>query len=205
MKTKTIVSAFVAFTVCSGNVFSESLWKTKSNATEKSMYSDRRAASVGDILTVVISESTTMNKQRQNAQSSNTTASFGLGTFKIPFLGIGGATQTPEFDYGSQDSFSGDGSIADSSSINSNLAVMVVDRLPNGNLVIEGAKQVDMSGEIQYAIVRGIIRGDDITTSNTVDSSLIANAQVQFMSKGELEKNQTKGLIPKLLDPLNIW
>lgn len=204
MKTIRIVSLVIAVAVLCGSSFGASLWKSKAN-TGKSMFADRRASNVGDILTVVISESTTMNKQNSNTNSNNTSQGFSFDIFSIPLLGIGSGSQLPKIEYQSDESFSGDGSLADSSSINSNLAVMVVDRLPNGNLIIEGSKKVDMSGEIQYAIVRGIIRGDDISMSNTVDSSLIANAQVKFMSQGELAKNQKKGFIPRLLDPLNLW
>ncbi|MCH6255853.1 flagellar basal body L-ring protein FlgH [Puniceicoccaceae bacterium K14] len=196
----TVVLALAALS----SAYATSLWKSKANS-EKSMFADRRASNVGDILMVVISESTSMAKQRQNASSNNNNKQLGFDGFSIPFLGIGSGSQLPNVEYVTTDSFSGDGSLSDTSSIDSNLAVMVVDKLPNGNLIIEGAKKVDMGGEVQYAIVRGIVRGDDITMSNTVDSSYIANAQVTFMSKGEIEKNQKKGLIPRLLDPLNLW
>ncbi len=185
----------------------ESLWNTSTN-NEMSMFADRKATQVGDILTVVVSESTTLNKNVNKATGTTTSIKYDISSLLFPSTttGLGKHNGSlPNITMQPNDSFSGSGSINDSSSVSSSLTVIVVDVLPNGNLVIEGAKQVDMEGEVQYAIVRGIIRRDDVLADNTVDSARIASAQVQFMSKGELSKAQKKGWLNKFWDTVNVF
>jgi len=71
--------------------------------------------------------------------------------------------------------------------------VTVVDVLPNGNLVIEGAKIIRAGKDSQYAYMRGIVRPVDVTRENTVLSTQIADAQVEFIPEGELTEAQKKG------------
>lgn len=186
--------------------FGESLWHSEKN-NEVAMFSDRKATQLGDILTVVVSESTSMNKNVSKNSSSSAQLNYGISSLFFPGSGLGkhngslpSATMNP-----TTDTFTGSGNVSDSSSVSASLTVLVVDTLPNGNLVIEGAKQIDMGGEIQYAIVRGIIRKDDVTAANTVDSTRVASAQVQFMSKGDLAKARKKGWISKFWDTVNIF
>jgi flagellar L-ring protein precursor FlgH len=81
--------------------------------------------------------------------------------------------------------------------------VTVVDVLPNGNLVIEGSRFVSYSGEKQYATLRGIVRLDDITNTNTVASSSIADARVEFLSEGTISASQRKGWLSRVIDTVN--
>lgn len=183
----------------------ESLWNAETN-NELSMFADRTAAKVGDILTVVVSENTTMNKNVNKATGSNTVMDYGIANLIFSGSGLGKHNGTfPGVSINPNDSFSGNGSISDSSSVSSSLTVLVVDTLPNGNLVIEGAKQVDMEGEIQYAIVRGVVRRDDVLANNTIDSTRIASAQVKFLSKGDLKEARKKGWLNKFWDKVNIF
>ena len=146
-----------------------------------------------------------MNKNVNKNTGSNTVMNYGITSLLYPGIGKHNGAMPSVAIGPNTDSFTGSGSVSDSSSVNSSLTVLVVDTLPNGNLVIEGAKQVDMGGEIQYAIVRGIIRCDDVMANNTVDSTRIASAQVQFMSKGDLSKAQKKGWINKFWDTVNVF
>jgi flagellar L-ring protein precursor FlgH len=87
-------------------------------------------------------------------------------------------------------------------SLTARAAVLVTDVLPNGNLVIEGARQVTFSGETQYVVLRGIVRPDDVVTGNTVLSSNIADARVEFLSEGNLTDAQKRGWLSKLYEKL---
>ena len=83
--------------------------------------------------------------------------------------------------------------------------MLVIDRLPNGNLIIEGARELSVSGETQYVIIRGIVRRDDIDKDNTIISSKIASAHVEFLEKGAIASAQKQGWIAQLLNVANIW
>jgi flagellar L-ring protein precursor FlgH len=74
--------------------------------------------------------------------------------------------------------------------------------LPNGNLVIEGARVVAFSGETQYVVLHGLVRADDVASDNTVQSSNIANARVEFINEGTLTDAQKRGWFLKLYEKL---
>jgi flagellar L-ring protein precursor FlgH len=82
------------------------------------------------------------------------------------------------------------------------VAVTVVDVLPNGNLVVEGAKIIRAGQESQYAYMRGIVRPIDIASDNTILSTKIADAQVEFIPEGELTEAQKKGWLVRMWDKI---
>lgn len=80
--------------------------------------------------------------------------------------------------------------------------MLVADVLPNGNLVIEGVRRVSFSGETQHVVLRGVIRPADVSTSNTILSTNIADARLEFLSEGELSSAQKRGWLSKLYEAL---
>ena len=78
----------------------------------------------------------------------------------------------------------------------------VVDVLPNGNMVVEGQLRTAFSGEKQDAVVRGTVRPDDVMANNTLYSYNIADATIQFISKGTITDAQRKGWLTKVWDKL---
>ena len=74
--------------------------------------------------------------------------------------------------------------------------------LPNGNLVIEGVRVVSFSGETQYVVLRGIVRRDDIARDNSVVSTNIADARVEFHSEGSLTDAQKRGWLARIYERL---
>lgn len=183
----------------------ESLWPTDGRTTERSMFADRKAAGTGDILTVVVQESadatSTQNKSMDRKseladaiqQFLFSAAVSKFGTFK---------GELPSSQATGKSTFSGGGSVANSQSLNSRAAVLVTDRLPNGNLVIEGVRMVTFSGETQYVVLHGLVRPDDISSANTVASTNIAEARVEFVSEGSLTDAQKRGWLAKVYEKL---
>lgn len=98
--------------------------------------------------------------------------------------------------------YSGGGQVNNSQSLIARAAVLVTDVLPNGNLVIEGARQVTFSGETQYVVLHGLVRPDDVSSGNTVLSSNVADARVEFLSEGQLTDAQKRGWLSKLYEKL---
>ena len=82
------------------------------------------------------------------------------------------------------------------------IAVLVTDALPNGNLVIQGMRVVTFSGETQYVVLNGLVRRDDIAPDNTIASSNIADARLEFYTEGQLTDAQKRGWFTKLYEKL---
>ncbi len=183
---------------------SGSLWPAAGQPA-RSLVADRKAAVAGDILTIVIAESavaqSTQNKQSNRESSIEdaverflfSAATSGLGTHngELPSTSILGKS-----------GYSGGGAVNNSQSLSSRAAVLVSDVLPNGNLVIEGVRVVTFSGETQYVVLHGLVRRDDIARDNTVLSTNIAEARVEFHSEGSLTEAQKRGWLAKVYEKL---
>lgn len=180
----------------------DSLWTSPTNS-EKSMYADRKASRKGDILTVVIAESVAQSSSQSKKSGKSSSVDASVTSFLFPSSGLGKHKgELPVTGLSAKNDFSGSGQISNTQSLTGRAAVLVSDVLPNGNLVIEGARVITFSGETQYVVLHGIVRDDDVTSSNTVDSTNIADVRVEFISEGELTDAQKRGWLTKLVDKL---
>jgi len=181
----------------------DSLWH---DDTSRPMFADKRAVNVGDILTIMVQENSSANKnnatttERQSSLSAAIT-SFFYSPASSGLLTKGG--QLPALAYNSDAKHAGNGVINDSESIVAEVAVRVVDVLPNGNLVIEGKRDTSFSGEHQTIILRGVVRSDDVASNNTVLSYNVADATIQIIGKGTVSDTQNKGWFTRLWDKIN--
>jgi flagellar L-ring protein precursor FlgH len=171
----------------------QSLWKETASV---SMVSDRRAHAVGDILTILVQESNTASKDNstKTGKSSGLDASISSFLFSPSASGLltkGG--QLPAIKLSGKHDFDGGGKINNSEKITARIAVRVADVLPNGNMVIEGTRQTAFAGEIQDAVLRGVVRGEDILANNTVYSYNVADATIKYVSEGTVSNSQKKG------------
>jgi flagellar L-ring protein precursor FlgH len=114
------------------------------------------------------------------------------GNASIPVGGSNNIT-IPTLDLASSGEWNAGGRTANKLTVSNRTAVTVVDVLPNGNLVVEGAKIIRTGVEDQYAYMRGVVRPVDIEADNTILSTKIADAQVEFIPAGELTEAQKKG------------
>ena len=184
--------------------FAGSLWPATSQR-ERSMFADRKAAATGDIVTIVVDESanaqSSQSKKSQRESSLNdsvqqfifSAAASGLGTKR---------GELPASQNSGKSSYSGGGEINNSQSLTARAAVLVTDVLPNGNLVIEGVRLVTFSGETQYVVLHGLVRPEDVASDNTIASTNIAEARVEFHSEGSLTDAQKRGWFGKLYEKL---
>ena len=167
------------------------------------MYADRKAARVGDIVTVVVSETAATQSSQTKKTNKDGSIDAGVTSFLFPGSGMGmhkGAL--PSTSLTGSSTFSGGGQVANSQSLTARAAVLVADVLPNGNLAVEGVRVVTFSGETQYIVLHGIIRPEDITNANTVASTNIANVRIEFITEGSLTDAQKKSWLLKLYDKL---
>jgi flagellar L-ring protein FlgH len=158
---------------------------------------DHVAANVGDILTIVVDESSsatlTANTKATKADSSTIPL---LGALNIPLIGkYLNAAQS-----GANSSVVGTGSTDRAGKFTAKIAVTVKEVLPNGNLVIEGERAVNVNKDLQIYKLSGIIRRADVRIDNTVLSENVASAKITTDGKGLIGDRQRKGILTRLLD-----
>jgi len=190
----------LAFTVGATPARADSLW-TGGTQPARSMFSDRKAAAKGDILTILVAESAVAQSSQKKASSRDSSLQDALSRFIYPALGAHKG-ELPALSASGKSSYSGGGDVSNSQSLSARAAVLVTDVLPNGNLVIEGVRVVTFSGETQYVVLRGVVRADDIARDNSVVSTNIADARVEFYAEGALTEAQKRGWLAKTYEKL---
>ena len=150
--------------------------------------SDRRAKKVGDILSVTLSETFSSNKAVTNSSGKTDTIGAEVGPTGIlrNFAGLGGSASKTN-------SFSGSMATNQSNSLSGTLSATVVRVFPNGNLEIKGQKKLRITEGTEYIRLSGIIRPQDISTTNSVSSAKIAEAQIEYVGAGILDSATKPG------------
>jgi flagellar L-ring protein precursor FlgH len=164
-----------------------SLWRSGARA----FFKDQRAARVGDILTVLI----TIN---DNAKTSNATAASRVGANTAGVTNMFGLEKlvsktfnpASAINTASNMSNTGTGTITREEQINLTVAAVVTSVLPNGNLVIQGRQEVKTNADVRELTVAGIVRPEDITSSNTINHTQIAEARINYGGRGDLSDVQ---------------
>lgn len=168
---------------------------------------DTRAKRVGDFVVITIDEqanakgAATTNLKREGDGSTGFNALLGL----VPAL----KRQYPGMDteklleFASKANFAGEGDTARNGELKGSIAVRVTKEMPNGDLFLEGTKVVLINNEEYHLYVSGLIRPDDITPDNSIGSSRIADAQIEFTGRGDINDQQRKGWLARLLDTMN--
>lgn len=171
--------------------FASAAWCAEAVPMYRSLYADQRAYRAGDILTVIITESTAATATaRTRADKEDRVA----GEIRQP-------AETPwNIELGFSNDFSGGGEIQRSGRLLGRLAVLVEGIDEHGNLQIRGEQDIEVNNEKQRIALSGVVRPQDITPDNTVASWRIASANIDFVGKGILARKQSPSLITKLFD-----
>lgn len=180
----------------------QSLWKADSS---RALVADKRATAVGDLLTILVQENNTASKDNstKTAKSSAIDASISSFLYSPGASGLltkGG--QLPALKLDASQNFDGGGKISNSEKITARITVRVSDVLPNKNLVIEGRRTTSFAGETQEAVLRGVVRAEDIAANNTLYSYNIAEATIKYVSTGAITDNQRKGWFTRVWEKL---
>jgi flagellar L-ring protein FlgH len=177
-----------------------SLWRNGSRA----FFKDQRAHQIGDILTVTVnitdkaSLENETQRSRQNKEDSGVDSFFGKSKLPIINQSLPGRIFTGD----STSSSDGKGSVDRKEALLTNIAAVVTQVLPNGNLVVEGKQEIRVNFEIRELIVAGIVRPEDIQSDNTIDSSKIAEARIAYGGRGQLMDVQQQRYGQQVLDVL---
>jgi flagellar L-ring protein precursor FlgH len=178
---------------------------------ENTLFSDKKAMKVNDIVTIVITESVKASssgkKQTSEITTSPTTAFNTLlrGAVHTANL-LGGNVQANSVDdMSSTKSFTGTGSATREESFTATVTARIIKVLQNGNYFVAGTREVMVNGEKQIIRVAGVIRGSDIDSTNTIDSKYISEARIEYKTEGQIARATDKNWFAKLLDTISPW
>lgn len=164
---------------------------------------DQRARNVGDILTVVIQEQSSVKNEEKVQRSNDTSLSARLESYSLSektFL----SNVLPKVDVRKSQAFNGDAKQNSDSEVRASIAVVVIDVQPNGNLVVAGARTVTVNDETRTLKISGLVRPLDVTPANTVGSAQVADARIAIVGDGANTRQVTRGPLGQLFDTL-IW
>jgi len=171
-----------------------SLWDDR----QSRLFTDARALSIGDILTVQISINDRAKFKNESDRKRNAKRSLGLGA-SATVQGVS-AEGEGSFDITSGTDTQGAGATTRSESIELSVAAVVTEVLPNGNLVISGTQEVRVNAELRILTIGGIVRPNDIGAQNTISYERIAEARISYGGRGRLTEVQQPAYGQQVLD-----
>jgi flagellar L-ring protein precursor FlgH len=160
--------------------------------TGTSIFSNLKAYDVGDVITIVIRESTVA------AANSKTATQFKNETSGGPGEGILGFIDLWRLDFESK--YDGNGATERTGTLVSEMTARLIERMPNGQFRIEGTRTVRINGEFETIAVTGVIRARDISSDNKVLSTSIADASIEYQGKGDVGRAGSPGIFTKIVD-----
>lgn len=165
---------------------------------EVSLFSDRKAGHIGDILTVVLEENTVSRKSSNVDINKDSETSISEGTAlgnPVQFKGLG-----LDASLSAEREFNGEADAAQSNNLIGDVAVSVVDVWPNGTLVVRGEKWITLNRGDEFIRISGLVRPEDVRQDNTVLSNKVANARITYAGTGALADSQTMGWMSRFFN-----
>ena len=179
---------------------------------EDTLFADSRARRVGDIVVVKLVENTKAQNKAETTADKTTNnnyqvnAMFGQSQYGfLPLVPIGplASVGKPALSTGSSSDLNATGETKRENYVTSSLAARVLRVLPGGLLQIEGAREIRVNEETEFMVVRGMIRARDIAADNSIYSTQLADASIEYYGEGVLADKQKPGWFTRLMD--NIW
>ena len=179
-----------------------SIWPGESTANM--LFTDKKARYEGDIVTIIITESSQGGNNATTDTSRETSVNAGIDAF----LGLDksilarNAKLNPKIEIGgtSTNTMKGDGNTKRAGNLAARITARVVRVMGNGNLLIEGRRQITVNAEDQYIVISGIIRPDDISSINTIYSQYIADARIIYTGNGVVNDKMRPGWMTRVID-----
>ncbi len=195
MKKMIFLSAIVLVALFLPAIFSysDSIWNNSSG----SLYSVSKAFKVGDIITIVVLETTSANQQAQTNTNANDTLG---GVFNTTLSRLGFAPGEKDLSINGSNVYSGLGDTTRSNNVTAKIAAVVMSILPNGNLLIAGEHRVEVNDEVQTIEISGMVRPNDVSLQNTVYSYQVAGANVSVKGKGAVSEAESPGVVVRFFN-----
>jgi flagellar L-ring protein precursor FlgH len=205
MKTKkrfvAVLAAVFLVLLYAGTLLADEVVKNEEDIG--SIYTDHKAVKVGDIVTILIVESTTGSQSASLVTQKQQSLQGGMGTSTS--WGNGLSMTVPSWGAGGQENQNGSGQSERSGSLTAKLSARVEKVLSNGNLMIKGTKVVKINDENENLVISGVIRPEDIAADNTISSTNVADAIIQYEGTGPIGEKVSPGIFTRLLDWLGIF
>ena len=159
------------------------------------LFEDRRARQVGDLISIVITEKTNAVKAGASSGNKSGSVNFGLpGPVQSRFGGS--VTTSAASKFGDADNQSA------SNAFTGTIGVTVIEVLPNGNLMVAGEKQIGMNKGVEFIRFSGLINPDNIATGNTVSSTQVADARVEYRTNSQLDRAEVAAMASRFFQSL---
>ncbi len=175
-------------------LFAAELFAQNLNKYSKySLFTDEKARKVGDVITVLVMESSQAMNNAKTAASRDSKVD-------LNFSGSFGSTTVPSVagETGTGNNFGGKGSTESHGIVRTRITAIVDTVYPNGNLGIKGQKKISINGEEQYIKISGIVRPADIKGDNVIESYNISNAEITVEGSGMIDRMQSPGWLTKI-------
>ncbi len=178
-----------------------SLWNNSGNR----LFTDPKASHVGDLVTVLVSEKASATRSLGTKKSRATSNKLGAsaGGLSTSLLSRKNDAFSPTLDLSNSKTFDGSGSTNNSDTLTASITAVVVEVFPNGNLRIQGRREVTINQQPQELTFEGVVRPQDIASDNTIPSSKVAQAVISYGGGGELATVAHEGWLGQTLDA--IW
>jgi flagellar L-ring protein precursor FlgH len=180
------------------------------------LFVDMKAREIGDLVTVTISETPTGKLDANTKTSRDSSIEAGItdllgymqaleakNKMGVPGTSTSRLDRTSMFTASFKPSFDGKGSSDRSGNVVASITARVVQVLPNGNLGISGKREIMVNNETQFITISGIIRPEDISEDNVIQSTYVADARIEYSGKGVIADKQKPGWLMRVLD--NVW
>ncbi|HEY6033250.1 MAG TPA: flagellar basal body L-ring protein FlgH [Kofleriaceae bacterium] len=174
---------------------------------EGGLFEDPIAGRVGDILVIKIDEKDLASHEADTKLDKSDATSYGmpnaLGFVAALQKKYPGIDPTKLFSSTTDQKFTGQGAVNRQGQVTATLPVRVVDVLPSGDLVVEGTKVVMVGAEEHHIYMSGVVRRIDIAQDDTVPSSRIADAEIEYTGQGDISDTQRRGWLARIMS--KIW
>ncbi len=188
-----------------------SLWQERELSGKRSMFVDRKAHRIGDIVTILIQENSSATSDANTDTKRESDIKDEVKSWiKVILNSLGILPDIkalkvvndylPKIELSADHQYKSEGTTTRSQKLQARLSAKIVEILPNGNYILEGKQDVLVNGEKQTITITGEVRPDDITSENTVVSSAIANAKIVYSGSGTVGDKQKKGLLEWIFD-----
>jgi flagellar L-ring protein precursor FlgH len=161
------------------------------------LFEDRRPRMPGDILTIVLDEEVSATKNAESSANRNASATLNLDQLPLPLTERISELEELGFDVSADNDFSGGGDSSASNSFTGTITVTVVEVMPNGNLRVRGEKQIAINQGAEFIRFSGVVNPRTITGQNTVPSTAVADARIEYVGDGYINEAQHMGWLQR--------
>jgi flagellar L-ring protein FlgH len=198
-------SLFAILVPCTG--LATSLWDENANGG-RSLFTDRKAFRVGDLVTIVVNLTTTAVKDQNTDTTKEVSVQEEIAAIIGPLVSGERAAaeltrRNPHNTWEASNTFSGSGSVNNTESMTATIQARVTDVLPNKVLRIQATRKVEFGQEKSDIVMTGFVRQEDLTTANTVLSTQVADLELKQVTNGAISRVQKKGWLTRVWENIS--